>query len=76
MLEEYVPSGTVVLRCFINGTYYYNARHSFRVELLRNFLDFFRSCSREKKNIVVGNLQTRLDAVKRYAAKFDDDIPF
>lgn len=75
MLEEYVPSGAVVLRCFINGTYYYNTRYSFRVELLRNFLDFFRSCSKEKKNIVVGNLQTRLDAVRRYAAKFDD-IPF
>jgi eukaryotic-like serine/threonine-protein kinase len=78
MLEEYVPNSAVVLKCFINGSYYYNTHHSFQVEVLRKFLDFFRSCSREKKNIVIGNIQTKLDAVKRYAVKvnFDDDIPF
>lgn len=80
MLEEYVPSNSLVLKCFINGQYYYNNTYSIRVDVLRAFVDLFRSSSREKKNIIVGNIQARLDAVKRYSdqksSNFDDDIPF
>ncbi|WP_283744458.1 protein kinase family protein [Sideroxydans sp. CL21] len=79
MLEEHVPDSSLVVRCFINGQYYYNKSYWFRVDVLRAFLDLYRSSSREKKNIIVGNIQTRLDAVKRYDKpfdSFDDDIPF
>ncbi len=80
MLEEYVPSSTLVLKCFINGAYYFNNSYSFEVHVLRSFLNLFRSSSREKRNIIIGNIQTKLDVVKRYSqgkfANFDDDIPF
>ena len=79
MLEEHVPDSSLVVRCFINGQYYYNKSHYFRVDMLRAFLNLYRSSSREKKNIIIGNLQTKLDAVKRYdkpLPNFDDDIPF
>lgn len=79
MLEEHIPNNSVVLKCFINGTYYYSKQYRFRVDELRTFLDFFRSSFREKKNIIIGNIQTKLDAVERYnqeVVEFDDDIPF
>lgn len=79
MLEEHIPNNSVVLKCFINGTYYYSKQYRFRVDELRTFLDFFRSSFREKKNIIIGNIQTKLDAVELYnqeVVEFDDDIPF
>jgi len=79
MLEEYVPDSSLVISCFVNGQYYYNTSYSFGVEILRAFLELYRSSSREKKNIIIGNIQTKLDAVRRYDQpfnKFDDDIPF
>lgn len=79
MLEEHVPDSSLIVRCFINGQYYYNKSYWFRVDVLREFLDLYRSSSREKKNIIVGNIQTKLDAVKRYDKQFDnfdDEIPF
>ncbi|HNB23075.1 MAG TPA: protein kinase [Candidatus Melainabacteria bacterium] len=78
MLEDVVPKNSLVLSCFVNGGYYFSTNAVFRVYTLREFVEFFRSCSREKKNIIISNLQTKLDAVPRYDQKsaFDDDIPF
>lgn len=80
MLEEHVPSSPLVLKCFINGQYYFNNSYAFEVKILRSFLDLFRTSTRERKNIIIGNIQTKLDAVKRYSSRkfdnFDDDIPF
>jgi serine/threonine-protein kinase len=80
MLEDFVPKNTLVLNCFINGAYFYSSKTMFSVDTLREFIDLFRSGSREKKNIIIGNLQTKLDAVQRYDRKTgfddDDDIPF
>jgi serine/threonine protein kinase len=79
MLEAYVPDCSYVLRCFINGQYSYKTNYSFNVSVLREFLNLFRSSSREKKNIIIGNIQTKLDTVKRFtepSATNFDDIPF
>ncbi|MDD2684723.1 MAG: protein kinase family protein [Gallionella sp.] len=81
MLEEYVPNSSLVLNCFINGSYHYDTHYSIRVDVLKAFIDLFRTASREKKNIIIGNIQTKLDAVKKYSKPatpfdFDDDIPF
>lgn len=77
MLEEWVPSNTAVLRCFLNGEYYFSNRYSMEVINLKRFVELFRSCSKEKKNIVLNNIFARLDAIPRYdeSANFDD-IPF
>lgn len=78
MLEEFLPSSSVIIGCFVNGSYYFNQRGHFRVATLRDFIKFLRACSREKKEIVMSNLHARLDSVSRYQnpAEFDDDIPF
>lgn len=82
MLEEYVPKSTLVLNCFINGPYRFDEREGIRVDVLKAFVDLFRTASREKKNIIIGNIQTKLDATRTNATRpkgfdgFDDDIPF
>lgn len=77
MLEEQVPNNSPVLACFINGSYYYSRKSFVRVDSLRDFVQLLRSCSKEKKGVILSNLFTRLNAVTRYReSEFDDDIPF
>ena len=75
MLEEFLPKNTLIIRCFLDGAYYY-ARNEFPTTVLHSFLTFFRSCSRERRNVVLSNLHTRLDSLARYEKLADDDIPF
>jgi serine/threonine protein kinase len=78
MLEQYVPNNSLVLQCLINGSYYYSRRYFISVDVLKKFVDLFRACSREKKNIIISNLQTKLDSIKRYDEGEEpaEDIPF
>lgn len=81
MLEEEVPDCAVVTRCFIKGEYFYN-KTQFPVEVVREFLKLLKSSSPEKRQVLVANLQNRLNATKRYAKSVpllpvdEDDIPF
>lgn len=80
MLDEVVPDAASVTRCFVDGVYYYK-KSGMSVETVKNFLDLLMSCRAEQSRIIIANLQTKLDAVKRYDAKADvsfddDDIPF
>lgn len=72
MLEEYVPDAATVTRCFIEGTYYYK-KTSLPVFAVKGFLDLLRGCSPEQSRVVLANLQTKLDTVKRYSA---EDVNF
>lgn len=79
MLEQNVPSNTIVIKCLINGSYYFSKRELIEVENLRRFIHLLRSCSREKKDVIISNIFTRLNSVERYQEQsnfFDDDIPF
>lgn len=78
MLEEYIPSNSSILKCFLNGAYYFSKRDGFPVYVLKSFIGLLKSCSSEKTNIIMSNLQSKLDAIERYDEKadFDDDIPF
>lgn len=78
MLEEYLPSNSAIAKCFINGSYYFSRQYVVSVSTLKSFIDLLKSCSKEKKNIILSNLLTKLDAVERYEdnVNFDDDIPF
>lgn len=79
MLEENVASNAGVLRCFLNGDYYYSRSALFPVSEIKSFIELIRSCSIDKRNIIVTNLCTRMDAIERYTeapVSFDDDIPF
>ena len=79
MLEDRLPSNTLVIRCFLNGSYYFSNRVFMEVANLRRFIELLRSCSREKKSIVLSNIFARLDASPRYQEEIKhegDDIPF
>jgi len=79
MLEEFVPKSNIVLSCFLNGSYRYSTKYFIKVENLRKFVELIRSCSAERKVLVLDNLLSRLDAAKRFNTKpfdFADDIPF
>ena len=77
MLEENLPDNTTLIRCFINGTYYYNKHFNFSISIIKNFINLLRSCSIEKKNIILSNIHTKLDSILRYEETVpEDDIPF
>jgi tRNA A-37 threonylcarbamoyl transferase component Bud32 len=76
MLEEELPDCAPVLRCLLDGTYYYK-KAGFSTRALRDFLQLLNYAHPEKQRIALANLHTRLDAVQRYTTpKADDDIPF
>jgi serine/threonine-protein kinase len=77
-LESEVPDAAKVLRCFVEGTYYYR-KTGFPVELVSEFLRLIKLSDDEKARIILANLQNKLDTIKRYepdAEITDDDIPF
>lgn len=73
LLEEKVPDAALVLRCFIRGQYYVR-RESLTVAVLKEFVSLLKSCTKAKKNIVISNLQTKLNARPRYSEQ--EDVPF
>lgn len=77
MLEEHVPASHMLIRCFLEGTYFYSRRVEIATHVLRAFLVFFRACSPERRSIVLGNIHSKLDTVTRYETTVtDDDVPF
>ena len=77
MLEDVLPENTIVIGCFLNGTYYFSKKIFMDVAHLKRFIELLKSCSKEKKNIILSNIFTRLDALPRYDEKANfDDIPF
>ena len=77
LLEESLPKNTLLIRCFLNGAYYF-AQTWIDVATVKRFLDLFRSCSVERQQIILSNLYARLDALDRYDANKNDynDLPF
>jgi serine/threonine-protein kinase len=75
MLEQNVPDCIGIMRCFIDGTYYYR-KAGFPVPVVRQFLELLRSCSNERLRVLLGNLHTRFDEIPRYTKEAVDDIPF
>jgi eukaryotic-like serine/threonine-protein kinase len=78
MLEEFVPSPNRIARVFIRGSFKYWEKSRFETEIFREFLQMLKSLPADKQGILLDNLLTRLDAIERSKATFnnDDDIPF
>ena len=78
MLEEDLPKNTPVTNCFLNGAYYFKRNKYFPVSVLKLFIELLRSCSRDKKNIIIINLCSKLDSIERYseAPPWEGDVPF
>lgn len=78
MLEEYVPSNSILIKCFIDGMYYYEKNNYFSVSVIKLFIELLRACSKDKRNIIISNIFSKIDAIER-CSKYDfeeDDIPF
>jgi eukaryotic-like serine/threonine-protein kinase len=77
MLEEAVPDAATVLRCLMDGRYYYR-KTGLEVATVRDFLRLLRATADERAKIILANLHTRLDALPRYDESeiTEDDIPF
>ena len=77
MLEEFAPNHSSILMCFLNGPYYYKKNMNFKITILKEFIELFRSCSKDKKNIIITNLCSKFDAIERYSERqAGDDVPF
>jgi len=78
MLEQFVPVPSVVVRCFLTATYYFNGKALIPVYVVKDFLHLLKSCTEEKGRIVLANLQTKLDSILRYQEQNEppDDAPF
>lgn len=77
MLEECLPENSLLLRCFLKGSYYFRKNNYIYVTVLHDFIKILKETSVAKKKIILNNLHTRLDAIQRYSTLDDeDDIPF
>jgi serine/threonine-protein kinase len=78
MLEQLVPDVTIVLRCFLNGGYYFHKKSQFPVAHLKEFLRLLKTSTEEKNRIIFANLHTKLDALPRYSESEElaNDVPF
>ncbi len=78
MLEENIPDNPALIKVFINGSYYFGRNYHIPIWIIKIFIELLRSCSKEKRNIILSNLHSKLDAIERYnePSAFDDDIPF
>lgn len=78
MLEESIPQNTSIIRCFLDGTYKFWPQREFKTSILKDFLKFFRGCSKDKKNIVLNNLHSRFDSINRIEDDLlsEEDVPF
>ena len=78
MLETFVPDANLVLRCFVDGSYYYR-KAGLRVDRVKAFVCLLKTCTEERRKIIFANLHTRLDCIERYSEGdllTDDDVPF
>lgn len=76
MLEKYLTNNSLLIQCFINGTYFYTRQALLTVSAIKGFIDLFRGCSNEKRNIMLNNIQTKLDSIEKHKNTIDDEVPF
>jgi hypothetical protein len=78
MLEWTIPDAHRIVGCFVEGGYYYKTNQTMLTETVSNFVRLLKSCGSEQAKIIIANLDTRLDTVKRYDPDEiqDEDIPF
>lgn len=78
MLEKNLPDNTSIIKCFLDGIYRYWSSRAFPTNNLRLFLNFLKSCTKEKKNIVLSNLHSRFNSIKRVMNNLNgkNEIPF
>ena len=77
ILESHV-SINLIASCFVDGGYYYYRENRVPSTILHKFVQLFRSCEKRRQRVILSNLNTRLDSIRRYdePPNVDDDVPF
>ena len=77
MLERVLPNPAELTRCFIVGEYYFDRSVEILVSDLKDFIEFLKGGSKEKRSVIISNLYSRIDAIRTYdSSNVDDDVPF
>lgn len=73
-----IPDNSALIRCFIDGKCNYFPKVFIKIDILTDFLNLLKSCSKDKKNIILKNIHSMLDSIDRIAEPIinDDEIPF
>lgn len=74
MLEDTLPHNPKLINIFLNGEYIYG-HHSISVKTIYDFYKVFTAFPKEKQNIMLNNLYSKLDGIKRYEDE-DNEFPF
>lgn len=76
-LEAHV-SINLITDCFVDGGYSFYETKRVPAPIFHNFADYYRSCEKTRQRMILLNLQTRLDSLRRHDEKSDDvdEIPF
>ena len=73
ILETYLQSNKDLISCFVTGKFRYITRAVVQVNQIERFYEWWSQLSKDRKIIVLNNLWTRFDNIKR---EMDDDLPF
>jgi serine/threonine protein kinase len=78
MLEWEIPHSHRIIGCFVDGDYYYKRNQTVETQTVRDFMRLLKSCGGEQARVIIANLGTRPDTIKRYDPDQiqDEDIPF
>jgi serine/threonine-protein kinase len=82
MLEQYLPSSSLLSSCFLDGAYRSINDIYVDITTIKDFIHLLKSSSQSKKNIIINNLETKIEVIKRYSNDIpeidinDDEIPF
>lgn len=75
-LETHVTNNVALLRILVKGPFRYNPHKKIPVAVVSDFVALLRTLSFGRQRIVLANLHMRLEAIRRYDNRTDDDLPF
>lgn len=75
-LEDKVQNTNDIVNAFLNGSYRYYNKPIYACYILRDFIQILKKADKEKRTIVLLNIQNRLNQIKRTVKREDDDVPF
>ena len=78
MLEQTIQNVNDIAKVFFDGSYTYYNKKDIYLYTIENFIKLLKGSSKEKKRIIMLNIENRLNVIEHYkeSEKFDDDIPF
>lgn len=76
ILEDTIQNTGDIVRIFLNGQYMYYNKPIFGCNNFKDMMHMLKSADKEKTNILMLNIQNRLNQIKRTTEEQDDDVPF